>query len=50
MAKPDGFPPESGVLESVSKGWPYILSSLKTYLERGSAIRLTEALRKERVE
>ena len=46
----DGFPPESEVLKSISKGWPYILSSLKTYLERGSAMALTEALRKERGE
>jgi uncharacterized protein YndB with AHSA1/START domain len=46
----DGFPPESEVLKGISKGWPYILSSLKTYLERGSAMGLTEALRKERGE
>ena len=46
----DGFPPESEVLKSISKGWPHILSSLKTYLERGSAMGLTDALRKERGE
>lgn len=46
----DSFPPESEVLKAISKGWPYILSSLKTYLERGSAMALTEALRKERGE
>ena len=36
--------------EMVIRSWPYILSSLKTYLERGSAMALTEALRKERGE
>lgn len=46
----DGFPPDSDVLKAISKGWPYILSSLKTYLERGSAMALTEALRRERGE
>ena len=46
----NGFPPESEVLKGISKGWPYILSSLKTYLERGSAMGLTEALRRERGE
>ena len=46
----DGFPPDSEVLKGVSKGWPYILSSLKTYLERGSAMGLTDALRRERGE
>jgi uncharacterized protein YndB with AHSA1/START domain len=46
----DGFPPDSEVLKAILKGWPYILSSLKTYLERGSAMALTDALRKERGE
>jgi uncharacterized protein YndB with AHSA1/START domain len=46
----DGFQPDSEVLKATSKGWPHILSSLKTYLERGSAMVLTEALRKERRE
>jgi uncharacterized protein YndB with AHSA1/START domain len=46
----DRFPPDSEVLKGVSKGWPYILSSLKTYLERGAPMALTDALRKERGE
>jgi uncharacterized protein YndB with AHSA1/START domain len=46
----DDFQPDSEVLKATSKGWPHILSSLKTYLERGSAMALTEALRKERRE
>ena len=33
----DGFDPGSVVLESVSGGWPLILSSLKTLLEKGEA-------------
>jgi uncharacterized protein YndB with AHSA1/START domain len=32
----DGFEPGSTVLESVSGGWPKIISSLKTMLETGS--------------
>jgi uncharacterized protein YndB with AHSA1/START domain len=46
----DGFAPDSDVLKGVSKGWPHILSSLKTYLERGSPMALTDALRKARGE
>ena len=46
----DGFPPDSEVLKGISKGWPYILSSLKTYLERGAPMALTDALRKARGE
>ena len=34
----DGFDPGSLVLESISGGWPWILSSLKTLLETGEAI------------
>ncbi|MEO9180603.1 MAG: SRPBCC domain-containing protein, partial [Acidimicrobiales bacterium] len=34
----DGFEPGSAVLEAVSSGWPPLLSSLKTYLETGSAL------------
>src|SRR5262245_52869507 len=30
----EGFPPDSAVLKAISNGWPAILSSLKTYLER----------------
>ena len=29
----DGFEPDSGVLATISQGWPYILSNLKTLLE-----------------
>jgi len=46
----DSFPPDSEVLKGISNGWPHILSSLKTYLERGSAMALTDALRKARGE
>jgi hypothetical protein len=31
----DGFEPASVVLESVSSGWPQVLSGLKTLLETG---------------
>lgn len=34
----DGFEPGSAVLESISGGWPSILSSLKTMLETGEAL------------
>jgi uncharacterized protein YndB with AHSA1/START domain/DNA-binding transcriptional ArsR family regulator len=34
----DGFEPGSTVLESISGGWPAILSSLKTLLETGGAL------------
>lgn len=34
----DGFEPGSVTLESVSGGWPMILSSLKTLLEQGEAL------------
>jgi uncharacterized protein YndB with AHSA1/START domain/DNA-binding transcriptional ArsR family regulator len=34
----DGFEPGSIVLESVSEGWPYILSDLKTLLETGGTL------------
>ncbi len=34
----DGFEPGSAVLEAVSSGWPPLLSSLKTFLETGSAL------------
>jgi Activator of Hsp90 ATPase homolog 1-like protein len=32
------FDPESAMLESVSNGWPVILSSLKTLLETGETL------------
>jgi uncharacterized protein YndB with AHSA1/START domain len=35
----DGFAPGSGVLQGISAGWPAVLSSLKTFLETGSALR-----------
>ena len=31
----DQFPPESRVYPSISKGWPAVLSNLKTFLETG---------------
>jgi uncharacterized protein YndB with AHSA1/START domain len=35
----DGFGPKSPVLEAISQGWPAVLSSLKTLLETGKALR-----------
>jgi DNA-binding transcriptional ArsR family regulator/uncharacterized protein YndB with AHSA1/START domain len=32
----DGFEPGSGVFETISQGWPHILSNLKTLLETGA--------------
>ena len=46
----DGFAPDSRVLPAISGGWPQILSSMKTYLESGAAMRMTEAKRRERGE
>lgn len=46
----EGFPPDSKVLPGISKGWPAILSSLKTYLERGAPMAMTERTRRERGE
>ncbi|QYK42279.1 MAG: SRPBCC family protein [Paracoccaceae bacterium] len=34
----DGLIPGSGMLNGISKGWPIVLSSLKSYLETGQAI------------
>ena len=34
----DGFEPGSDVLDNISRGWPAVLSSLKTLLETGSAL------------
>ena len=34
----DGFKPGSTVLENISKGWPHILSDLKTLLETGETL------------
>ncbi|HTX12760.1 MAG TPA: SRPBCC domain-containing protein [Solirubrobacteraceae bacterium] len=34
----DGFEPGSKVLETVSQGWPHILSNLKTLLETGDTL------------
>lgn len=34
----DGFEPGSSILESVSQGWPYILSNLKSLLETGEVL------------
>ncbi len=45
----EGFEPGSVVLESVSGGWPQVLSSLKSFLETGEAIDLSaDALRRAR--
>jgi uncharacterized protein YndB with AHSA1/START domain len=46
----DRFPPDSEVLKAISGGWPHILSSLKTYLERGSPMAVTAAKRAKRGE
>lgn len=34
----DGFEPGSEVLETISQGWPHILSNLKTLLETGATL------------
>jgi len=34
----DGFEPGSVVLQSVSTGWPQVLSALKTLLETGAPL------------
>lgn len=46
----DQFPPNSEVLKSISHGWPHILSSMKSYLERGAPMAMTDAMRKARGE
>ncbi len=46
----DDFPADSKVLPSISNGWPAILSSLKTYLERGAPMVMTARLRQQRGE
>jgi uncharacterized protein YndB with AHSA1/START domain len=46
----DQFPPGSKVLPSISNGWPAILSSMKSYLERGAPMEMTGAMRKARGE
>jgi uncharacterized protein YndB with AHSA1/START domain len=46
----DQFPPDSKVLPSISGGWPHILSSMKSYLERGAAMGMTDAMRQARGE
>ncbi|MGQ0532970.1 MAG: SRPBCC family protein [Caulobacteraceae bacterium] len=46
----EGFPPDSKVLPGISNGWPQILSSMKTYIESGTAMRMTEAKRVKRGE
>jgi uncharacterized protein YndB with AHSA1/START domain len=35
----DGFEPGSKVFEAISRGWPLILSSLKSYLEAGKVLQ-----------
>jgi uncharacterized protein YndB with AHSA1/START domain len=34
----DGFEPGSKVYEAISRGWPHVLSSLKSYLESGKGM------------
>lgn len=34
----DGFSPGSSVRQAISQGWPAVLSSLKTFIETGSAL------------
>jgi uncharacterized protein YndB with AHSA1/START domain len=46
----DSFPSDSTVLPAISGGWPAILSSMKTYVESGAAMRMTEESRKARGE
>lgn len=46
----EGFPPDSKVLPGITQGWPSILSSLKSYLERGAPMQMTEEARKARGE
>jgi uncharacterized protein YndB with AHSA1/START domain len=35
----DGFEPDSKVFEGISRGWPLILSSLKSFIEAGKVLR-----------
>jgi len=37
----DEFAPGGQTVEGIRSGWPVILSSLKTYLERGSVLDIT---------
>jgi uncharacterized protein YndB with AHSA1/START domain len=37
----DGFAPKGQTVEGIRSGWPVILSSLKTYLERGKTLDIT---------
>ncbi|HYB31539.1 MAG TPA: metalloregulator ArsR/SmtB family transcription factor [Solirubrobacteraceae bacterium] len=39
----DGFEPGSEVLETISQGWPHILSNLKTLLETGDTLSASQA-------
>jgi uncharacterized protein YndB with AHSA1/START domain len=46
----DGFEPGSKVFESISEGWPLMLSSFKSFLESGRVLRAPwyeEAIRRE---
>jgi uncharacterized protein YndB with AHSA1/START domain len=40
MVSHDGFGPHSTVLAAVRQGWPSLLSSLKSFLETGTALSL----------
>jgi hypothetical protein len=45
----DEFEPGSSIFEMVSKGWPQVLSSLKTLLETGEPLNIdSEAARQDR--
>jgi uncharacterized protein YndB with AHSA1/START domain len=39
----EGFEPGSQVLETISQGWPHVLSSLKTMLETGETLSESQA-------
>jgi uncharacterized protein YndB with AHSA1/START domain len=40
----DDFEPDSEMLKATSAGWPPLLSSLKTWLETGTALKLPQPL------
>jgi hypothetical protein len=45
----DGFEPGSAVITMISRGWPQVLSSLKSYLETGGPLPIaSEAARRAR--
>lgn len=40
--KHQGFPDDSAVLKGIAKGWPAILSSMKSFIETGKALRYAD--------